>query len=95
MQAGEFWCRLGFVCKATHDRTLIRQVANKIVEIDGGRPTVFPGDYDSYLYRKQTETDKRSAKARANGTAGGAAERGQAMSRSGHLQKRPADSRCR
>ena len=85
----------GTICFITHDRTLIRQVANKIVEIDGGRPTVFPGDYDSYLYRKQTETDKRSAKARANGTAGGAAERGQAMSRSGRLQKRPADSRCR
>ena len=47
----------GTICFITHDRTLIRQVANKIVEIDGGRPTVFPGDYDSYLYRKQTETD--------------------------------------
>ena len=73
----------GTICFITHDRTLIRQVANKIVEIDGGRPTVFPGDYDSYLYRKQTETDKRSANARANGTAGDAAERGQAVSRSG------------
>ena len=73
----------GTICFITHDRTLIRQVANKIVEIDAGRPTVFPGDYDSYLYRKQTETDKRSANARANGTAGDAAKRGQAMSRSG------------
>ena len=73
----------GTICFITHDRTLIRQVANKIVEIDGGRPTVFPGDYDSYLYRKQTETDKRSANVRANGTAGDAAERGQAVSRSG------------
>ena len=73
----------GTICFITHDRTLIRQVANKIVEIDGGRPTVFPGDYDSYLYRKQTETDKKSANPRANGTAGDAAKRGQAMSRSG------------
>ena len=73
----------GTICFITHDRTLIRQVANKIVEIDGGRPTVFHGDYDSYLYRKQTETDKRSANARSNGTAGNAAKRGQAMSRSG------------
>ena len=73
----------GTICFITHDRTLIRQVANKIVEIDGGRPTVFPGDYDSYLYRKQTETDKRNANARANGTARDAAERGPAMSRSG------------
>ena len=73
----------GTICFITHDRTLIRQVANKIVEIDGGRPTVFPGDYDSYLYRKQTETDKRSLNAGANGITRDAAERGQATSRSG------------
>ena len=73
----------GTICFITHDRTLISQVANKIVEIDGGRPTVFPGDYDSYLYRKGTETDKRSPNTRANGTARDAAERVQATSRSG------------
>ena len=44
----------GTICFITHDRTLIGQVANKIIEIDGGRLAVFPGDYDSYLYRKQT-----------------------------------------
>ena len=49
----------GTICFTTHDRTLIRQVANKIVEIDGGRNTVFPGDYDSYLYRKQQGTTRR------------------------------------
>ena len=52
----------GTICFTTHDRTLIRQVANKIVEIDGGRNTVFPGDYDSYLYRKQTRDSKKKAK---------------------------------
>ena len=59
----------GTICFITHDRTLIRQVANKIVEIDRGRPTVYPGDYDGYLYRKQTEADIRSANAAANGKA--------------------------
>ena len=75
----------GTICFITHDRTLIRQIANKIVEIDGGRPAVFPGDYDSYLYRKQTETDKSSpnASARANGTYRDTAERGQVTRRSG------------
>ena len=42
----------GTICLITHDRTLIRQVANKIISIDAGQPTVYPGDYDTYLYRK-------------------------------------------
>ena len=73
----------GTICFITHDRTLIRQVANKIVEIDGGRPTVFPGDYDSYLYRKQTEADKRGANGSTNGAAGSRAAQGGATRRSG------------
>ena len=64
----------GTICFITHDRTLIRQVANKIVEIDGGRPTVFPGDYDSYLYRKQSETRNGGANPADNGATGAALE---------------------
>ncbi|CAI7999472.1 Putative ATP-binding protein YdiF [Geodia barretti] len=55
----------GSICLVTHDRTLIRQVANKIIEIDGGLPRVFPGDYDGYLYRKQQEAEARPAPAAA------------------------------
>ncbi len=51
----------GSICLVTHDRTLIRQVANKIIEIDGGRPRVFPGDYDNYLYRKQQESKQQES----------------------------------
>ena len=53
----------GSICLVTHDRTLIRQVANKIIEIDGGLPRVFPGDYDGYLYRKQQEAEVKPAAA--------------------------------
>ena len=56
----------GTICFITHDRTLIRQVSNKIVEIDGGQPTVYPGDYDGYLYRKQVEADAGSASSTAD-----------------------------
>ena len=64
----------GTICFITHDRTLIRQVANKIVEIDGGQPTVYPGDYDGYLYRKQVEADAKSASAAINGEVADASE---------------------
>jgi ATP-binding cassette subfamily F protein 3 len=51
----------GTICLITHDRTFIHQIANKIIEVDGGQPVVFPGDYDSYLYRKQNGNGQSGA----------------------------------
>jgi ATP-binding cassette subfamily F protein 3 len=43
----------GTICLITHDRILIGQTANKIIEVIEGVPEVFPGDYENYLYRKE------------------------------------------
>ena len=51
----------GTICLVTHDRTLIRQVANKIIEIESGVPRVFPGDYDSYLDWKRQQAESAPA----------------------------------
>ena len=39
----------GTLCFITHDRTLIHQVANKIIKVDSGNLLVYPGNYESYL----------------------------------------------
>jgi ATP-binding cassette subfamily F protein 3 len=43
----------GTICFITHDRTLIREIANKIIEIRDGKLQIFPGNYDDYLYKKE------------------------------------------
>jgi ABC transport system ATP-binding/permease protein len=36
----------------THDRTLLRKLATRIIELDRGQLTSYPGDYDTYQDRK-------------------------------------------
>lgn len=37
----------------THDRSFLKALATKIIELDRGTLTVWPGDYETYLVRKQ------------------------------------------
>ena len=37
----------------THDRTFLRHLATRIVELDRGKLTSWPGDYDNYIVKKE------------------------------------------
>src|SRR5205814_2427049 len=43
----------GAVAFVTHDRTFLQLVATRIVEIDRGRLTSWPGDYATFLRKKE------------------------------------------
>src|SRR5262249_28371597 len=42
----------GTLCFISHDEHFIRIVANKVIEVEHGKLTVYPCDYESYLYIK-------------------------------------------
>jgi len=43
----------GAIVFITHDRRFLRRLATRIVEIDRGRLTSWPGDWDNYLRRRE------------------------------------------
>jgi len=43
----------GTICLITHDRHLINEIANKVIDIDKGIPRLYSGNYEYYLYKKQ------------------------------------------
>ncbi len=51
----------GTVLFITHDRAFLRRLATRIVELDRGQLTSWPGDYDNYLRRKQEALDAEAA----------------------------------
>jgi ATP-binding cassette subfamily F protein uup len=47
----------GAILFITHDRRFLQTLATRIVELDRGRITDWPGDYKTYLARRQAELD--------------------------------------
>ena len=43
----------GAVVFVTHDRTFLRRLATRIIELDRGHLTSWPGDYDTFVTRKE------------------------------------------
>ncbi len=47
----------GTLCFISHDEHFIRAVANKVIEVDTGKLTIYPSTYDNYLYAKAQRPD--------------------------------------
>ncbi len=51
----------GTMVLITHDRYLIRSVANAVIEVSGGTATLYPGDFEYYAAKRGLDIEARGA----------------------------------
>jgi ATP-binding cassette subfamily F protein 3 len=60
----------GTIIFTSHDRHFMHRVATHVIEVRAGRVASYPGDYDEYVYRVQTEIDAGLRAPHATGVPG-------------------------
>ncbi len=63
----------GTIVLITHDRYLIRSVANTIVEVNAGEAILYPGDFEYYAAKRGVDIEERGAVEGARSTPRGVA----------------------